>query len=71
MRRRGLLAHLRKNGCELLREGKKHSVYWNRTASRTSTVPRHTELGEGLARKVCRDLGIPPPPRSRGSALRS
>jgi len=61
MRRRDLLAHLRTNGCELMREGAKHSVYWNPANRRTSTVPRHTEIGEALVSKICRDLGIPSP----------
>jgi len=61
MRRRDLLAHLRTNGCELMREGAKHSVYWNPANGRTSTVPRHTEIGEALVSKICRDLGIPSP----------
>jgi predicted RNase H-like HicB family nuclease len=28
---------------------------------RTSTVPRHTEINDDLARKICKDLGIPQP----------
>jgi hypothetical protein len=31
---------LEANGCVLLREGAKHSVYYNSAAQRTSTVPR-------------------------------
>lgn len=58
MKRRALLKHLRKHGCELLREGKKHSVYWNPANRRTSVVPRHTEIVDKLARKICKDLGI-------------
>ena len=59
MKRRILLKHLRQNGCELLREGKKHSVYWNPSNRRISTVPRHTEISDKLARKICKDLGVP------------
>lgn len=61
MKRRALLRHLRLYGCELLREGEKHSVYWNPTNRRTSSVPRHTEIVDKLARKICKDLGIPTP----------
>ncbi len=61
MKRRALLQHLRRHGCELLREGKRHSVYWNPANRRTSTVPRHTEIPDKLARKICKDLGIPAP----------
>ena len=61
MKRRSLLKYLRQHGCELLREGKKHSVYWNPSNRRTSTVPRHTEIPDELASKICKDLGVPIP----------
>ncbi len=61
MKRRDLIRHLEAHGCELLREGGNHSVYVNRAARKTSTVPRHGEVNEFLARKICRDLGVPPP----------
>jgi len=61
MKRRALLKHLRRHGCELLREGRKHSVYWNPVNRRTSSVPRHTEIVDRLARKICKDIGIPMP----------
>jgi mRNA interferase HicA len=61
MKRHALLKHLRQYGCELLREGKKHSVYWNPANRRTSSVPRHIEIVDKLARKICKDLGIPMP----------
>jgi hypothetical protein len=60
MKRRALLKHLAENSCEQLREGKKHTVYWNSLTRRTSTVPRHAEIDEWLARKICKDLHIPP-----------
>ena len=59
MKRRDLVRHLESNGCELLREGKKHSVYYNPITRKTSSVPRHTKMGEGLARKICKDLEVP------------
>ena len=61
MKRRALLRHLEEHGCELLREGANHSVYVNRAGHRTSTVPRHTEVNDDLAKKICKDLGIPRP----------
>jgi len=61
MKRRALLKHLRDCGCELFREGKKHSIYWNPANRRTSSVPRHTEIINVLARKICKDLGVPEP----------
>jgi len=61
MKRRDLIRHLEAHGCKLLREGRKHSVYVNRIAKKTSTVPRHREIDEFLARKICRDLYVPEP----------
>jgi mRNA interferase HicA len=61
VKRRVLLKHLRGQNCEFLREGSWHTVYVNREAQRSSTVPRCTEIPEKLARKICKDLGVPPP----------
>ncbi|MDO8677797.1 MAG: type II toxin-antitoxin system HicA family toxin [Acidobacteriota bacterium] len=61
MKRRALVRHLEEHGCELLREGGNHSIYVNRQAAKTSSVPRHTEINDDLAKKICKDLGIPPP----------
>jgi len=43
MKRRDLIRHLEKQGCEFLREGGNHTVYVNRKAQKTSTVPRPTD----------------------------
>lgn len=61
MKRTDLIRHLESNGCVLLREGSKHSVYVNRPSRKSSTVPRHREINEFLARKICRDLDVPLP----------
>jgi predicted RNA binding protein YcfA (HicA-like mRNA interferase family) len=61
VKRRDLISHLKSHGCELLREGANHSVYVNRRARKTSTVPRHREVDDFLARRICRDLEIPEP----------
>ncbi len=61
MKRRKLIEHLISNGCVLLREGSRHSIYYNPALKRTSSVPRHSEVNNFLARKICRDLGIPEP----------
>ena len=66
MKRRALLRPLREHGCELLREGGRHSVFVIGTTRRTSTVPRHGEVDDGLARKICRDLGVAEPQALRG-----
>jgi predicted RNA binding protein YcfA (HicA-like mRNA interferase family) len=61
MKRRDLVRHPESHGCELLREGSRHSVYVNRARGKSSTVPRHSEVNDFTARKVCRDLEVPEP----------
>ena len=61
MKRVDLVRHLEAHGCRALREGGKHTVYLNPAARRVSTVPRHREVDDFLARKICRDLEIPAP----------
>ncbi|MBI4713035.1 MAG: type II toxin-antitoxin system HicA family toxin [Planctomycetes bacterium] len=58
MKRKELIKHLKKCGCGLVREGAKHSVFYNPTKGKTSTVPRHTEIHDFLAKKICNDLDI-------------
>ncbi len=60
MKRKVLIRHLERHGCVLLREGAKHSRYINLAEpSRTATIPRHTEIANLLAIKICGQLGIP------------
>jgi len=61
MKRRDLIRHLESYGGEFLREGGNHTVYVNRVAQRSSVVPRHREINDFLARKICRDLQVPEP----------
>ena len=61
MRRVDLLRHHEQHGCELLREGGSYTLYVNPSSGKVTTVPRHREINELLARKICRDLDIPPP----------
>jgi predicted RNA binding protein YcfA (HicA-like mRNA interferase family) len=61
MKRTDLLRHLESHGCEFLREGGNHTIYVNRSVQATSLVPRHREINDFLARKICRDLQVPEP----------
>ena len=61
MKRDDLLRHLRQFGCVLLREGGKHSVFVNRAAQKSTAIPRHREINDFLARKICRDLDVQEP----------
>lgn len=51
--------HLRKNGCVKRREGGNHTVWENKQNSRITAVPRHREIKDLLARKICKQLDIP------------
>ncbi len=59
MKRNALLRHLRKHGCYLKREGRSHSLWTNPETGKTEAVPRHTEIPDLLARKICRGLSVP------------
>jgi hypothetical protein len=64
VKRRDLERHLGRHGARLLREGSNHS-FWGLDVDRSTAVPRHREIAYGLARKICKDLGIPAPPGPR------
>ena len=59
MKRRQLIRHLKKNGCHLLREGGNHSLWHNAERGTQTAVPRHTEIPNVLAQKICKELEIP------------
>jgi predicted RNA binding protein YcfA (HicA-like mRNA interferase family) len=61
LKRNDLIRYLKTHGCEFLREGGNHSIYIKRPAGAVSAVPRHREINEHLARKICRDLEVPDP----------
>jgi mRNA interferase HicA len=59
MKRESLLRHLRSQGCYLKREGAAHSLWCNPNTGKIEAVPRHTEVSDILARKICRGLSVP------------
>ena len=59
MKRTGLLKHLRKHGCVWKREGRSYSLWTNSRIGQMEAVPRHTEIPDRLARKICRGLSVP------------
>jgi len=61
VKRIDLIRHLESHGCRLLREGGNHSIYLNPSTRTVSTVPRHREINEFLARRICRSLDIDEP----------
>jgi mRNA interferase HicA len=61
IKRLDLMRWLQSNGVEVLREGGSHTVLVHRASQRVSTIPRHREINDFLARKICKDLDIPSP----------
>ncbi|MEW6607176.1 MAG: type II toxin-antitoxin system HicA family toxin [bacterium] len=57
MKRKELIKYLEQNGSFILREGRRHTIY-QRGRYRTE-IPRHNEIVDELARKICKDLDIP------------
>ncbi|MDO8624295.1 MAG: type II toxin-antitoxin system HicA family toxin [bacterium] len=53
-----------RKGCVFVREGGKHSVFFNPATRRVSTVPRHKEINNFLVKKICNDLGVASPIRN-------
>ena len=58
MKRRELLRQLSAGGCQLLRTGARHDIYWNPITGRKQPVPRHVEIDEHLARHIKKYLGL-------------
>ena len=57
MKRNALIKHLKQYGATVLREGRRHTIFVKGEAK--TQVPRHTEIVDELARKICKDLSIP------------
>ncbi|MBM4284592.1 MAG: addiction module toxin, HicA family [Deltaproteobacteria bacterium] len=57
MKRKTLIRHLTDHKAFLLRGGRRHSIY--QRGNLKTLVPRHTEIIDELARKICKDLDIP------------
>jgi predicted RNA binding protein YcfA (HicA-like mRNA interferase family) len=55
-KRKELIRYLESHGAYLIREGRRHSIY-QKDKYRTE-IPRHNEIVDELAKKICRDLGI-------------
>jgi predicted RNA binding protein YcfA (HicA-like mRNA interferase family) len=61
MNRVDLIRHIESQGCVFMREGGRHTVYVNPVARKVSTVPRHREINDFMAKKICRELEIAEP----------
>ncbi len=61
MKRISLIRHLEKENCIFVREGGSHTIYKNLNTGKLTTIPRHREVKENLAKKICDDLGVSRP----------
>jgi hypothetical protein len=61
LKRKDLIRHLERHECILLREGSNHSVYVNPLNAKKAPIPRHKEVEDFLAIKICKELEIPLP----------
>ena len=59
MKREALLRHLRRCGCCRKREGRSHSLWFNPQTGAVEAIPRHSEISDKLAKKICRGLSVP------------
>lgn len=55
------MKHLKDRGCECYDEGAKHSKFRNKATGERTTVPRHVEIDNDLAKDICKQLGIGKP----------
>ena len=59
MKRRDLLRHLSQYGCRFMREGGEHSIWENPETNYRTSVPRHREIPDFTAARICKQLGVP------------
>jgi mRNA interferase HicA len=61
MKRSDLLRHPEQHGCRFVREGGEHSIWENTATNRRTSIPRHREIPDFTAARICKQLGIPAP----------
>ena len=61
MKRKELMKHLKKQGCNIDREGGKYSIFINNSTGVEVPVTRHKEIADFTVKKICKDLGVEPP----------
>jgi len=60
MKRHELIHHLERHGCRFEREGSRHTIFINPATGDKAPVPRHAEIDNLLARKICKQLTVEP-----------
>jgi len=56
MNRRELIKRLERDGCILVRHGRRHDLYKNPATGQAEAVPRHNDVKELLAKKILKSL---------------
>ena len=56
MKRKELLRIIKANGCVFVRHGGNHDWYKNPTSGISQPVARHTEIEDGLAKRIVKRL---------------
>jgi predicted RNA binding protein YcfA (HicA-like mRNA interferase family) len=65
MKRRDLERHLLANGCLFKRHGGSHDTWVHPATTKETSIPRHRELPFGIARAICKQLGVSAPEGKR------
>ncbi len=60
MKQANLIGYLEQRGCVFIREGS-HTIYKNPVNGKMTSIPRHREVKEFLAKKICDDLDVQRP----------
>lgn len=60
MKRHELIAHMQREGCQLIRDGSRHTIYRNPANGAKAPEPQHVEIDNRLATKICQQLSIAP-----------
>jgi hypothetical protein len=58
MKRKEFVQQLVKDGCVLLRFGKRHDLYLNPQTGKQQPVPRHQEIDNTLTAHIRKNLGL-------------
>jgi hypothetical protein len=59
MKREKLYKHFKAYNCNILREGKRHTIVINNDNDKITSVPRHADINDKLVLSICKDLDIP------------
>ena len=60
MKRHELMRHLALHECRIEREGSRHTILVSMRTGVKTALPRHTEIENRLAVKICKQLDVPP-----------